>query len=312
VTKDVIVQWPLNQVTQQPWDYEVKTQVINGQEFSLYSIVLRDYDGNGVINGQDINWIHTHQDFEWRNMPDWPNYAGGPNQKAERKFEGVQVTFKKRYSGRWQLMGSLLFNKSNGFAGRNKRQDEDYNMEGTNIWSDQWLGGVNQTVNNMVGPMPFTPRFEFKLNGNYTIPKVELDLGFRFRLHTGRPVWVLGDVQILESWNYDPDDTELLQHAVIITNGGASQQLVAQDATKPLYMPVLSILDLRLDKSFKVGRSKLRVMLDMFNILGSKAVTNAMLKKIGVSGTDILLRDVGRVVGLVAPRNFRLGVLFQF
>jgi hypothetical protein len=313
VTKDVIVQWPLNQVTQQPWEYEVKTQVINGQEVSLYSIVLKDYDGNGVIDGDDINWVHDHQDFEWRNMPDWPNYAGGPNVKAQRKFDGVQVTFKKRYSGRWQLMGSLLFNKSNGFAGRNKRQDEDYNMEGTNIWSDQWLGGVNQTVNNMVGPMPFTPRFEFKLNGNYTIPKVEIDLGFRFRLHTGRPVWVLADINpILESWNYDPEDPEFLQHAVLITNGGASQQLVAQDGTEPLYMPVLSILDLRLDKRFKVGRSTLRLMIDMFNIFNSKAVTNAMLKKIGVSGTDILLRDVGRVVGLVAPRTFRLGVMYEF
>jgi hypothetical protein len=313
VTKDVIVQWPLNQVTQQSWDYEVKTQVINGQEVSLYSIVLKDYDGNGVIDGQDIDWVHTHMDFEWRNMPDWPNYAGGPVQKAERKFQGMQVTFKKRYSDRWQLMGSLLFNKSIGFAARNKRQDEDYNMEGTNIWSDQWLGGLNQTVNNMVGPLPFTPRFEFKLNGNYTIPRIEVDLGFRFRLHTGRPVWVLADTQTLESWNYDPNDTELLQHAVIITSGmGMPQQIVAQDGTKPLYMPVLSILDLRLDKSFKVGRNKLRVMLDAFNIFNAKAVTNAMLKKINVPGTDILLRDVGRVVGLVSPRNFRLGLMYEF
>jgi hypothetical protein len=312
VTRDVIVQWPLNQVTQEPWEYEVKTQVINGQEVALYSIVLDDYDGSGVIDGDDITWVHTHQDFEWTNMPDWPNYAGGPNVRAERKFQGVQMTFKKRYSSRWQLMGSLLFNKSSGFAGRNKRQDEDYNMEGTNIWSDQWLGGVNQTVNNMVGPMPFTPRFEFKLNGNYTIPKVEVDLGFRFRLHTGRPVWVLGDIQILENWNYDPEDTDLLDHAVIITNGGASQQIVAQDGTEPLYMPVLSILDLRLDKSFSLGRGKLRVMLDAFNIFNSKAVTNAMVKKINVPDTDILLRDVGRVVGLVSPRYLRLGVMYQF
>jgi hypothetical protein len=152
----------------------------------------------------------------------------------------------------------------------------------------------------------------FKLNGNYTIPKVEVDLGFRFRLHTGRPVWVLADVQTLEQWNYDPADTDLLEHAVIITSGGASQQIVAQAGTQPLYMPVLSILDLRLDKSFKLGPNKLRFMLDMFNLFNSKAVTNAMLKKIGVSGTDILLRDVGRVVGLVAPRTFRLGILYQF
>jgi hypothetical protein len=312
VTKNVIVQWPLNEVTQQPWQYEVKTQVVNGQEVSLYSIVLQDYDGSGVIDGEDIQWIYSHQDFEWRNMPDFPKQAGGQNLKAERKFQGLQVTFKKRYSGRWQLMGSLLFNKSTGFAGRNKRQDQDYNMEGTNIWSDQWLGGLNQTINNMEGPMPFTPRFEFKINGNYTIPKIEVDLGLRFRLHTGRPVWVLSQIRQLDPWNFDPTDTDLLQHAVICTQAGYEGQIVAQDPGKPLYMPLLSILDLRLEKSFNLGRSKLRVILDGFNIFNSKAVTNAMVKKVSVPDTDILLRDVGRVVGLVAPRNFRLGVLFQF
>jgi hypothetical protein len=311
-TRDVIVQWPLNEVTQQPWEYEVKTQVVNNQEVSLYSIVLKDYDGNGLIDGDDIAWIYDHQDFEWRNMPDFPSQAGGANVKAERNFEGVQVTFKKRYSNRWQLLGSLLFNKSTGFAGRNKRQDQDYNMEGTNIWSDQWLGGLNQTTNNMTGPMPFTPRFEFKINGNYTIPKIEVDLGLRFRLHTGRPVWVLSQIRQLDPWNFDPEDTDLLQHAVICTQAGYEGQIVAQDPTEPLYMPLLSILDLRLDKSFKLPRGRLRIMLDGFNLLSSKAVTNAMVKKVSVPDTDILLRDVGRVVGLVAPRTFRLGVMYEF
>jgi outer membrane receptor protein involved in Fe transport len=310
-TKDVIVQWPLNQATQQPWDYEVKTQVINGQEVSLYSIVLKDYDGNGEVNGDDIRWIDDHQDFQWRNMPDFPNYAGGPTVNALRNFDGLQLTFKKRYSSRWQLMGSLLYNSSDGFAGRNKRQDQDYNMEGTNIWSDQWLGGINQTVNNMEGPMPFTPRFEFKINGNYTIPKIEMDVGLRFRYHTGRPAWVLADVAQLASWNYDDASPEERAHWVILTTGGYAQQIVAQDATDPLYFPAMSILDLRLDKTFNLGgEKKLRLMLDAFNLFGSKAITNAMSKTIAQG--DIQVRSVGRVVGLVPPRNFRLGVLFQF
>ena len=312
VTRNVIVQWPLNEVTQEPWQYEAKTQTVNGQEVSLYSIVLEDYDGNDVIDGEDIQWIYSHQDFEWRNMPDFPLQAGGPDLKAQRKFQGLQLTFNKRYSDRWQLMGSLLFNKSTGFAGRNKRQDQDYNMEGTNIWSDQWLGGLNQTVNNMTGPMPFTPRFEFKINGNYTIPKLEMDVGVRFRLHTGRPVWVLSQIRQLDPWNFDPEDTDLLAHAVICTTGGYEGQIVAQDPTEPLYMPILSILDLRLEKSFSLGRGKLRAMLDGFNVLGSKAVTNAMVKKVAVPDTDILLRDVGRVVGLVTPRYFRLGLMYSF
>jgi hypothetical protein len=132
-------------------------------------------------------------------------------------------------------MGSLLFNKSEGFAARNKRQDQDYNMEGTNIWSDAWVAGINQTVNNMEGPLPFTPRFEFKVAANYTIPKVEIDLGIRFRLHTGRPAWVLAEVQRIDQWNYDPEDADLLAHGVILNGGsGMPGQIVAQDPEDPL------------------------------------------------------------------------------
>ena len=87
---------------------------------------------------------------------------------------------------------------------------------------------------------------------------------------------------------------------------------MAQDPTDPLYMPLLTIMDLRLEKTFKLGGGNLRVMLDGFNLLGSKAVTNAMVKKVAVPDTDILLRDVGRVVGLVSPRYFRLGLMYSF
>jgi outer membrane receptor protein involved in Fe transport len=304
-TTDMIVQWPLNKETQQPWEYERKTQVINGQSISLYSIVLKDYDGSGVIDGSDIQWIGDHSDFEWRNMPDMEG------KKARRLFQGLQLTFTKRYSNRWQLMGSLLYNNSSGMAARNKRQDQDYNMEGMNIWSDAWLGGLNQTVNNMDGPLPYTPRFEFKISGNYTIPKVEVDIGLRFRLHTGRPAWVLSEVQAINQWNYDPADADLMAHGVILeASGGMPGQIVAQDPTKPLYLPVQKILDLRLEKTLRVGRGELHIMLDGFNILNTKDVTNAMVKRVEFAG--ILARDVGRVVGLVAPRYFRLGLLYQF
>jgi len=303
--KNMIVQWPLNQVTQQPWEYEFKTQTINGRETQLYSIVLKDYDGSGAIDGQDLRWIARHSDYEWRNMPD---IAG---KKAQRLFQGVQLTFTKRYSDRWQMMGSLLYNHSSGMAGRNKRQDQDYNMEGMNIWSDRWLAGLNQTVQNMEGPLPFTPKFEFKVGGNYTIPGIEVDLGLRFRFHTGRPVWVLADVRPLDQWNYDPEDADQLAHAVILeSSGGMPGQIVAQDPTDPLYLPHQKILDLRLEKAFTLGKSKLRLTLDGFNIFNSKDVTNAMCKKIVVA--DIVARQVGRVVGIIMPRHFRMGVIYSF
>jgi hypothetical protein len=304
-TKNMIVQWPLNRATQQEWEYERKTQTINGQDVSLYSIVLKDYNGDGDINSDDIHWIGQNSDFEWRNM------QGIDGKKAQRLFQGLQFVFTKRYADRWQLMGSLLFNKSEGFAARNKRQDQDYNMEGTNIWSDAWVAGINQTINNMEGPLPFTPRFEFKLAANYTIPRIDVDLGFRFRLHTGRPAWVLAEVQQINEWNYDPDNTDLMEHGVILNGGGGMPgQIVAQDPNEPLYLPVQKILDLHLEKTFPLGRGNLHVMLDGFNIFNAHDVTNAMVKKVEIAG--IVTRDVGRVVGLTTPRTFRLGLMYDF
>ncbi len=300
VTKDMIVEWPINKVTGEPWDYVTKTQVIDGLEYTLYSIVLQDYNGDHVItNGPDgdIQWVRENQDIEWRNLPSWEGH------KPQRLFQGLQLTFNKRYANRWQLMGSLLWNHSSGPAGRNKRQDEDYNLEGSNIWSDHWVAGVNQLINNMIGPLPFTPRFEFKINGNYTIPWIEADLAIRFRLHTGRPVWVLQEIDDLVNTLTDLDDADYMAHAVLTTGGN---QLVAQDPTKPLYMPVLKILDLRLEKGFRVGPGKLSFILDVFNLFNSQDVTNAYTKR--VTGVD----QVGQITGIVPPRKYRGGIQFTF
>jgi len=299
-TKDMIVEWPINMDTGLPWEYETKTQEINGQTMTLYSIVLKDYNGDGVVtNGDDgdVQWVRDHEDIEWQNLPAWGGNA------AHRIFNGVQLTFNKRYSNRWQLMGSLLWNHSSGPAARNKRQDQDYNLEGSNIWSDHWVAGVNQLVNNMTGPLPFTPKFEFKINGNYTIPGIEVDLAVRFRLHTGRPVWVLQEIDQTIGTGTDLDNAELMAHAVLTTGGN---QLVAQDPTKPLYMPMLKILDLRLEKAFRLGPGKLSLIFDAFNVFNSQDVTNAYTKR--VEGTDL----VGQISGIVAPRKYRGGIMYSF
>jgi hypothetical protein len=305
-TRNMIVQWPLNKETQQEWQYERKPIAVtyllpDGQTYSqvvsLYSIVLQDYDGNGVIDGEDIRWIGNHTDFEWRNMPDLDGH------KAQRVFKGLQVTFSKRYADRWQLMGSLLFNHSSGFAARNKRQDQDYNMEGTNIWNDGWLTGINQAVNNMEGPLPFTPRFEFKLAGDYTIPAVDVDVGVRFRFHNGRPAWITDVVRTANS-NSDVNDPEVMSQLIISTGGNS---IVAMDPTRPLYLPPQSILDLHLEKTVKLGPGNLHLMLDGFNVFNSKGVTNAMAKIV-----DNATPFQGEVTGILSPRTFRLGVMYEF
>jgi hypothetical protein len=68
--------------------------------------------------------------------------------------------------------------------------------------------------------------------------------------------------------------------------------------------PSVSILDFRVDKSFKFGRfGKVTGMVDIFNILNSGTVTNFST----VTGTTFL-----RVIGILDPRVVRFGARFDF
>ena len=92
-------------------------------------------------------------------------------------------------SDRWQALASVLYSSSNGIGRRSFRQD--FNVEGPMFYDDNWMGNLNYTINNLEGPLPFTPKWEIKVSGSYTVPKIEVDLGARLRFMTGRPMWML-------------------------------------------------------------------------------------------------------------------------
>lgn len=75
---------------------------------SLYSIVMKDYNGDGEINGGDIGWIGTNTDYMVQNM------STVDGKKAKRLYQGLQFMLNKRYSNRWQLMASAVFSWSDG------------------------------------------------------------------------------------------------------------------------------------------------------------------------------------------------------
>ena len=88
---------------------------------------------------------------------------------------GSSSSSSKRYADRWQGLASVLYSTSDGISRRSFRQD--FNVEGPMFYDDNWMGNLNYTVNNLEGPLPFTPQWEVKLNGSYTVPKIEVDLG---------------------------------------------------------------------------------------------------------------------------------------
>ena len=274
---------PLNRQTQQPWEYDrVPFTTSSGQTVELYSIKWLDYNGDGAIDGKDVAWIGQNSDFQVRNMPTFDG------KKAKRDYQGYQLVLNKRFSNRWQALASLLYSHSSGMA--NRIMSQSMNFEGPMVTDNNWMGTLNYTINNMEGPLPFTPKLEFKLSGSYTIPYIELDLGVRFRMHSGRPVWKLDEYPVHSQWGNPPGS--------VITLGLA--RLVS--STKPDYMPAQSILDLRLEKAFNLAKlGSLSIILDIFNVFN------------GNTATDVDYQwEFGKIGSILDPRTFRFSFLFQF
>jgi hypothetical protein len=276
---------PINRVTGKEWEYErIPFTTSKGIPQQLFSVVLKDYNGDGVVDNDDIGWINDNSTHRVQNMPTIDGV------KPKRDYHGLQLVLHKKYSDRWQGLASFLYSKSEGLSRRSFRQD--FNVESPMFYDDNWMGNLNYAVNNLDGPLPFTPKYEVKVSGSFKVPGLEVDLGARYRMNTGRPVWLLEDY---------PVRTETGGRGVI--NPGGLPQIVAVDVNDPDYLPHQHILDLHLERAFNVGggNRKLHLVVDGFNVFNSNAPINM----------DVHF-DYGKVQSIPTARRFRGGVRFEF
>ena len=281
---DMFVNVPINRVTGEEWEYERVPFVLeSGETVNLYGIKWQDYNGDGNIDGSDIAWIGNNGTFRVENMQ---TYDG---KKPQRTYQAVQLVLNKRYSSRWQGLASVVYSWSDGTAQRTMRQND--NMMGPMVTDDTWMGNLNYTINNMEGPLPFVPKWEVKASGSYTVPYVEVDLGLRFRFHTGRPLWKLENYPVRSQWGG--------VEGSVITGFGLNRIVNSEE---PTYLPSLSVFDLRLEKAFKIKTyGAVHVVMDVLNLFNKANVTN-----IDYAGLW------GRVTGITDGRRFRLSLMYQF
>ena len=284
---DLYANVPINRVTGQEWEYErIPFTTSAGQNLQLYSVVLKDYDGNGVIDSADVAWIGNNNTSRVQNLG---AYDG---KTPVRDFHGAQLVFRKRYADRWQALGSVVYSSSDGMARRSLRQD--FNVESPMFYDDRWLQNLNSTINNLEGPLPFTPEWEIKLSGSYTIPSIDVDLGARLRFMTGRPMWMLDNYPVHTQFGDPPG-------GVIDPEG--LNQVVAIDPNNPDHLPDLTLLDLHAEKAFKLGGVKeLKLVVDGFNIFNTNTATDM----------NVTSEGYGRITNIPQGRRFRMGVRFQF
>lgn len=276
---------PINRETGEEFQYDrVPFTLSSGQVVNLYSIKWLDYNHDGSIDSDDIGWlsVYSSKGYKVVNMPEFDGV------KPKREYMGFQLTFNKRYSNRWQMLGSILYSTSEGMA--NRIFGNSMNAEGPMFTDNNWMSSLNYTINNLTGPLPFVPKFEFKLSGSYLIPVVDVDIGARFRLHTGRPIWKLESIPIHSQWS-NPEGG--------VIGSGVGSVVADPD---PEYLPTQTLLDLRLEKSFTFsGYGSLAVIIDAFNVFNADTPTSVDNQW-----------EYGKVGAIVDPRSFRFSFQYRF
>ena len=195
-------------------------------------------------------------------------------------YDTLQVAVNRRFTGGFLLQASFDYQWRDEFraaAGEHRSPlFTDPLVVGSNghgrIWQNHGLDvDARQATTNWGG----------RLLARYTLP---YDVG------------VSGNVRHQSGWPYAP-----IQR-VDIPGTGTNQPIFLTDLADNRSENV-TIVDLRLDKAFNVGASgRVTLMLDLYNLFNSNAVTNFSLRT----------GDNERVIAALDPLAMKLGVRYQF
>ncbi|MCG6949754.1 MAG: TonB-dependent receptor [Acidobacteria bacterium] len=263
-----------------------------GYQTPAWTVTINDFNGDGVINGDDAGYPSNDATRGWRarNLNSWEG------QDVSRTYQGVQLVLTKRFSNRWQGNFAINYTNTDGFYPRTVNQY--WYIDGPLTMDTPFGTSPNHFQNNLSGPALMTPEWMAKLAGSYTIPFIETDFGFRVRYDSGRALWPTDNsFPVYASWmgEFDPETQ--------FTSTGWNNVMVADDPDDPQWLPATTIFDLNLGKRFNIGGDMgITVSLDVLNAFNENSPN-----KVGYT-----VDDYGEVQSLVVPRYYRLGLKFEF
>ena len=269
--------------------------------------ILEDYDHNLYSIGYpgsttDPNTLYLSPEYfgtpeQWAKQIDitkYPltdgfpaaNFIIGTLAGGKRDYNGVELTFRKRYADRWQGLMSYTFSDAEG----NSNSDSNADFQGDTLYLDP-------RAPNQFGRQPGSIRHLFKMGGSYDFDfGLQLGMGYRWNSGTIASKTVADSGRNLPYQVTDPYEY-----------GGTTTQWLADDAVGSLTNPSWGQLDLRVQYILNIQRTKVEMFMDVFNVANSQGSTRDQDLLAGSGGTAF-----GQPIRFQDPARFFFGVRFGF
>ncbi|MBI4473755.1 MAG: TonB-dependent receptor [Acidobacteria bacterium] len=211
------------------------------------------------------------------------NIPGGEN------WSGVEISATKRMSNKWMLLGGFEWDRTNSAP----PVTTDPNLL---VW-----GNSNNSAR------AHYTSWGFKMLGQYELPK-----GFKISstYDSQKGAAYRRDVQFNGAGRnmLNPNGT------VRTTNLRQGSQTLAIDPIGTYFMPTVRILNLRIDKTFKItDNQSLEGMFDLFNIFNAATITGVeQLSNTVRNRRNELVPRFGRATTITGPIIFRIGARYRF
>lgn len=217
--------------------------------------------------------------------------------EARADYRGLEFVLRKRFSSRWQFLGSYLLGKAEGNIGTH-----------FNDGIGRSVTNPNDLINDF-GPLSLDSTHQIKLNGSYHAP-YGVVLGMSYLGMTGYPIrsfvseigGTFGGAtyfQFIRGVHYPRTDANGVQYV-------ESSVTLPVEPRGTHRVDFRNILNLRAEKTFRVGTDRrLGVVVDVLNVFNSSAVTHVQAQR--VEFVNFRLPEL-----IESPVRARIGVRFLF
>ena len=216
---------------------------------------------------------------------------------ATKKYKALMIVASKRFTDRWQAQLSYVLSKSYGTIDNTSEGSFGANSSTNGGGGTRQYETPNVILVNSDGELTNSRRHELKLMFGAQIPKIEVGFNAYFRSLSGRP--------------YTP--FEQFASGVINFPPTSAGRRVLLEPRGNRRRESENVLDLRVEKIFRIGAGRNRIALyaDITNAFNASTITGVQLR---VPDLVIGNETVGfeAPTGVIAPRQATFGARWSF